>query len=64
MPAGHPLAARRVIVPADLAGIPFVSFGPETDIGHEIMAMLGAHGVVPLVALVTNIAPTVCAFLA
>ncbi len=64
LPIGHPLAARRVIVPADFDEIPFVSFGPETDIGHQIMGMLAAHGVNPAVALVANIAPTVCAFVA
>lgn len=64
LPVGHPLAARRVIVPADFAGTPSVSFGPETDIGHQITVLLKAHGVDPVVALVTNIAPTVCAFVA
>ena len=64
MPIGHPLTARRVVVPADFANVPFVSFGPETDIGHQIMGMLTAHGVNPDVALVANIAPTVCAFVA
>ncbi|MGI4945185.1 MAG: LysR substrate-binding domain-containing protein [Janthinobacterium lividum] len=64
MPKGHPFAARRVIVPADFADVPFVSFRPETDIGHQITALLDAHGIDPIVALATNIAPTVCAFVA
>ena len=64
MPSGHPLARRRVIVPADLANYPNVSFGPETDIGRQITDVLAAHGVSPPVALATNIAPTVCEFVA
>lgn len=64
MPVGHPLAAKRVIVPADLAHYPYVAFGPETDIGHQIAGMLASHGVEPTVAVVTNIAPTVCEFVA
>ena len=64
MPPGHRLAARRVVRAADLAGLPFVSFGPETDIGHEIGGVLAAQGVRPAVALVTNVAPTVCEFVA
>jgi DNA-binding transcriptional LysR family regulator len=64
MPVGHKLAARRVVVPADLAEFPFVSFDPETATGHRIRAVLDAHGVRPAIALVTNIALTVCEFVA
>lgn len=64
MPSRHPLAARRIVVPADLAGFPYVSFDPETAIGQRIVAMLAAHGVSPNIALVTNLARTVCEFVA
>ena len=64
MPIGHPLAARHTVVPSDLAGYPNVSFGPETDIGLHITRVLSMHGVSPPVALATNIAPTVCEFVA
>ena len=64
MPVGHPLAARHTVVPADLARVSYVSFGPETDIGHQIAGMLASHGVDPAIALITNIAPTVCEFVA
>ncbi|MGI4795702.1 MAG: LysR substrate-binding domain-containing protein [Janthinobacterium lividum] len=64
MPVGHRLAAQQVISPADLAGLPFVSFGPETAIGQRIVAVLTAHGVSPNIAVVTNIARTVCEFVA
>ena len=64
MPAGHPLAARPVVVPSDLAGFPFVTFGKETAIGQRIAAMLAAQGVAPDIAVVTNLAGTVCEFVA
>ncbi len=64
MPRGHALAAKRMVVPADLARFPHVSFGPETDIGHQIADMLTAQGVRVDTALVTNVAPTVCEFVA
>lgn len=64
MPADHPLAARRIVVPSDLAGLSYVSFDPETAVGQRIMAMLTAHGVTPNVAIVTNLARTVSEFVA
>ena len=64
MPLGHELAARRVIVPADLAGVPYVSFAPDTAPGHRILSMLNAHGVAPEIAIVTNVARTLCEFVA
>ena len=64
MPIGHPLASKAVIVPTDLADLPFISFGAETDIGHQVTRILAAHCINPTVVLVANIAPTVCAFVA
>ena len=64
MPVGHRLADRHVVSPNDLAGFPFVSFGPETAVGQRIGAMLTAHGVSPEIAIVTNLARTVCEFVA
>lgn len=64
MPVSHPLAARHVIVPADLAEFPFVSFDPETAIGRQIVAMFAAHGIYPKISLVTNVALTLCEFVA
>jgi DNA-binding transcriptional LysR family regulator len=64
MPLGHPLAAKRAIAPKDVACHPFVSFGPETDIGQQVSRMLADHGVAPTVSVATNIAPTVCEFVA
>jgi DNA-binding transcriptional LysR family regulator len=64
MPARHPLAARPVVSPADLAPFPHVAFGPETAMGQRVAAVLDAHGVTPDVAVVTNVAPTLCEFVA
>ena len=64
MPIGHPLARRRRVVAADLAALPFISLGPESAIGVRIAAMFAAQGVDPPVALVANLARTVCEFVA
>ena len=64
MPAGHPLEARRVVVPADLARFLYVAFEPESATGQQVAAMLGAHGVSPKIAVVTNLARTVYEFVA
>ena len=44
MPAGHALAARRLVRPADLDGRPFVSFDPESFTGQRIAATIGEQG--------------------
>ena len=64
MPKGHQLAAKRVIVPEDLAEIPFISFDPESTTGQRIAAALLAHGVQPKVVLTATVAPTICEFVA
>jgi DNA-binding transcriptional LysR family regulator len=64
MPRGHPLAAKRVIRPRDLADVPFVSFDQEGVTGQRIGAMLAAHAVRPNVALVANVSLTVGEFVA
>ncbi len=64
MQPDHPLAARRAIVPEDLAGIPFVGFHPDTEIGHLVARMFDDREIDPRIALVANIAPTVCEFVA
>jgi DNA-binding transcriptional LysR family regulator len=64
MPSGHALAAKRVIVPQDLAATPFVSFDPESSTGQRIAAMFAAHAIRPPIAVVANTAPTVCEFVA
>lgn len=64
MPAGHALAAKSLVRPADLEGLPFVSFTPEGFTGQRVAAMLAAQGVCPNVVLVASVAPTLCEFVA
>ena len=64
MPPDHPLTAKSQIEPHDLHQIPFVSFSPDIDIGHLVMGMFEAHKVKAQVALVVNVAPTLCQFVA
>jgi DNA-binding transcriptional LysR family regulator len=64
MPLDHPLAAKNLIEPADLDEIPFVAFLPDTDFGHLVDEMFQTHGVSAQVALVANVAPTLCEFVA
>jgi DNA-binding transcriptional LysR family regulator len=64
MPAGHALSAQGVVRPADLDGLPFVSFDPETLTTQRVDTMFAEHGVRPHVALVATVAPTLCEFVA
>lgn len=64
MPLKHPLTAEREITPVDLAGIPFVTFKPETFAGSHVEAMLEASGVRPEIVLVSNVGPTISEFVA
>jgi DNA-binding transcriptional LysR family regulator len=64
MPPGHALAAKSVVRPADLDGVPFVSFDPEIGNGRRIAAMVAEHRVRPDVVLVANVSVTLCEFVA
>lgn len=64
LPLGHELAAKEVIVPADLAEVPFVSFDPESHTNRSISRVLESHGVTPEVVMVANVSPTLCEFVA
>lgn len=64
MPLNHPLATKRQIKPAHLEQIPFVSFHPDTYIGHGVEEVLEAHSVKAQIILVANAAPTICEFVA
>jgi DNA-binding transcriptional LysR family regulator len=64
MPAGHALVAKSLVRPADLDGLPFVSFDPETSPGHCVAAMVAEHGICPNVVLVANVALMLCEFVA
>jgi DNA-binding transcriptional LysR family regulator len=64
MPPGHPLAAKSVIQPAHLDGVPFVSFDPESFSGQRIASMFDAYKVRANIVLVANVSPTLSEFVA
>jgi len=64
LPPNHPLARKKVIRPADLAGVPFVSFDPESHTSRRVGQVLEAHGVSPEIAMIVNVSPTLCEFVA
>lgn len=63
MPLGHPLAQHDVIHPKDLQDRDFVTFS-EPDVGRLVREMLEAHDVRPNIMLVSNVASTLCEFVA
>jgi DNA-binding transcriptional LysR family regulator len=64
MPAGHALAAKSLVQPADLDGLPFVSFDPESFTGQRVAAVIAENRAHHNVVLVANVAPTLCEFVA
>ncbi|RVT93489.1 LysR substrate-binding domain-containing protein [Sphingomonas crocodyli] len=63
MPIGHPLSSREVVRPEDLRDVAFVTFS-EPDVGRLVREMLDAHDVRPNILLVSNVASTLCEFVA
>jgi DNA-binding transcriptional LysR family regulator len=64
LPLGHPLAAKTVIVPTDLIGVPFVSFDPESHTHQRVTSALKEHDVEPNTTMVVSVSPTLCEFVA
>lgn len=64
LPLDHPLAAKTVITPRDLEGVPFVSFEPDSHTNRRVMSALAAEGVVANITMVVNVSPTLCEFVA
>lgn len=64
LPLGHPLTEKSVITPKDLAGVPFISFEPESHTNRRVTQALEAGGVTPNVVMSVNVAPTLCEFIA
>jgi DNA-binding transcriptional LysR family regulator len=64
MPVGHTLAAKRVVRPADLDGVRYVSFRADGITGQRVGAMLAEQGAHPNVVLVASISSTVYEFVA
>lgn len=64
IPAGHALAAREVIRPADLDGQNFIALAPEDTTRNEAEALMRAQGSRPRVVLETPYSTTICAMAA
>lgn len=64
LPVGHALARRRIVRAADLHGLPFVSFDPDSFVTQQVNAVFADHRAEPRVVLVANLAQTVCEFVA
>jgi DNA-binding transcriptional LysR family regulator len=64
MARDHALARKRRIRPNDLDRVPFISFDPESYTAERIAPVLEAHNVKVNVALVANVSPTLCEFVA
>lgn len=64
LPVDHPLAAKTLIEPHDLDGIPFVAFDSDIYVSHLVSNMLEAYKITPQTVLVANAAPTICEFVA
>jgi DNA-binding transcriptional LysR family regulator len=64
LPTGHPLTKKAAITPADLDGVPFVSFDPESFTSRRVGQVMDAHGVALEIVMIVNVAPTLCEFVA
>jgi len=64
MPLEHPLTARGHIEPPDLDQVSFVTFHPDAYVGHVIERVLDTYKVRLKSVLITNVAPTLCEFVA
>lgn len=64
MPLDHPLTAKTHIEPQDLDQIPFVTFHPDAYVGHVIDRIFETYKIRVKSVLVTNVAPTLCEFVA
>lgn len=58
LPMGHPLAAKAVIGPADLAGQPFIAYAPEDRARQRLDRALDEAGVVLNIVVETALAST------
>lgn len=61
LPAGHELASRKVVRPADLHGRPFVALAPEDKARARMDRVFEAAGARPDVVVETPNSATVCA---
>jgi DNA-binding transcriptional LysR family regulator len=63
-PIRHRLASKRQIRIQDLDRVPFVSFPSDTYLGHVIEGFFGKYKIQVQTVLATNVAPTLCEFVA
>lgn len=64
LPQGHPLAAQRVLAPADFAGQPFIYFSQNDPYRHKLDDVFHQAGVARDYAAETTTAASVCAMVA
>lgn len=64
MPPDHPLAAKSVIVPEDLDGLPFISFAASSQIRQRLETLFEERGVRPRIVIEASNAPMHCDFVA
>ncbi|MNK27744.1 HTH-type transcriptional activator CmpR [compost metagenome] len=64
MPLNHELTRKRVVRPRDLSGLPFVSFGADSQTHELVRQAFDQAGAQLNVVLDTNTAPTACEFVA
>lgn len=64
LPREHPLGSRDVVRPEDLAGVPFISFAPSTQMRRQIDDALAAKGVTLNVVADASLVMTACEFVA
>ncbi|PQZ59277.1 LysR family transcriptional regulator [Achromobacter sp. MYb9] len=64
MPTNHELTRKRVVRPRDLSGLPFVSFGADSQTQELVRQAFSQGGARLNVVLDTNTAPTACEFVA
>jgi DNA-binding transcriptional LysR family regulator len=62
MPLDHPLAAKSVIQPEHLDGVPFISFDPESFSGQRIAKMFDACKIKANIVLIASVSPTLNEF--
>ncbi|MAM76846.1 MAG: transcriptional regulator [Tistrella sp.] len=61
VPAGHPLADRQVVAPADLAGQPLVMLGASDPYRQRLDRLLAGEGVTPARLVETPTSSALCA---
>lgn len=57
----HPLAARKVVSPLELAGLPLISFSRDTVLGRQIEVAFAKHGCARKINIEVRYCETACA---